>query len=46
MTILAIISLLILLYYIYRPKLDFIDNNLIILWYGVKKRKYIKLFRI
>lgn len=29
-----------------RLKFDFVDTNLIILWYGNKKRKYIKLFRI
>lgn len=43
--ILMCIILLIIRLYL-NPKIDFVDNNLIIIWYGYKNRKYIKLFRI
>lgn len=31
---------------IFNPKIDYVDTNLVICWYGYKNRKYIKLFRI
>lgn len=44
--ILTAFVILVLVKLIFNPKFDIIDNNLLILWYGYTKRKYIKLFRI
>lgn len=46
MVIILTFIILVLLKLIFNPKIDYIDTNLVICWYGYKNRKYIKLFRI
>jgi len=45
--VLYVVILLILIFieYLFQPRLDYTDNNNLLLWYNnYKKRKYLKIF--
>ena len=45
MIILTIILLLVILAVIYKPSIDINKDNMVVLWYGRKIRKYIVLIK-